>query len=122
MIDFSPAYKEGLIVHCRTEEDSLALFREAKYEFRDITHNLNMYTEDYLRSFHKRRADLAAYRFSMVGNNQLHVSRASINWYRSEPAYESCKIIEYCNSVVDYGVDFDEEINISFLFGGDLDA
>lgn len=122
MIDFSPTYKEGLIVHCRTEEDSLALFREAKCEFRDITHNLGVYTEDFLRSFHHRKADLAAYRFSIVGNNQLHVSRAAINWYRSQSEYKSYKITEYCNNLVDYGTEFDDQIDISLLFGGELDA
>lgn len=124
MIDFSPAYKEGLILHCRTEEDSLALFREAKCEFRDITHNLGMYTEDFLRSLHQRKADLAAYRFSMVGNNQLHVSRASINWYREQACYKDYTFIEYSqDAIVSYDDVFDEKIDIlSLLEGGEIHA
>lgn len=122
MIDFSPAYNEGLIVHCRTEEESLALFLEAKQEFRDIPSNLRLYNKDFIIGLHKSRRDRVAYRFSAIGDDLMHVSRSSIDWYREQPRYKSCKIIEYCNEIVDYGTISDDQIDISYLLGGDVSA
>lgn len=122
MIDFSPVYTTGLIVHCKTLEDSIALFEEVRYAFPGPISNIERYDELSLERFHKRKKDKASYHFHAIGG-VIEVNRASIDWYRTEPEFSEFKIIEYNTELVDYGIDFDDQIDIlSLLEGGEAHA
>lgn len=122
MIDFSPVYTTGLIVHCKTLEDSIALFEEVRGAFPGPIFNIERYDELSLERFHERKKDKASYRFHAIGR-VIEVNRASIDWYRVEPAFSEFQIIEYNTELVDYGIDFDDQIDIlSLLEGGEAHA
>lgn len=122
MIDFSPVYTTGLIVHCKTLEDSIALFEDVRGAFPGPISNIERFDELSLERFHERKKDKASYRFHAIGG-VIEVNRASIDWYRAEPAFSEFQIIEYNTELVDYGIDFDDQIDIlSLLEGGEAHA
>ena len=122
MIDFSPAYNEGLIVHCRTEEESMTFREEAFREFGEAAKTGALMDEKGIKSLHRRKGDKAAYRLRMCGD-VLICNTADIDWYRKEENFKSYKIIEYCNEIVDYGTISDDQIDIlSLLEGGETHA
>lgn len=122
MIDFSPVYTTGLIVHCKTLEDSIALFEEVRSAFAGYPSNLNSYAPYFLSEFHKAHGDKVAYRLYITGTSLL-VRRDNINWYKERCPYKDCVFVEY-TKVQTAPLDdvFDEVDILSLLEGGETHA
>lgn len=122
MIDFSPVYTAGLIVHCKTLEDSIALFEEVRSAFAGYHSNLNSYAPYFLSELHEAHGDKVAYRL-YITNNTLIVRRDNINWYKERSPYKDCVFVEY-TKVQTAPLDdvFDEVDILSLLEGGETHA
>lgn len=122
MIDFSPVYTTGLIVHCKTLEDSIALFEEVRLAFLGHHSNLNSYAPYFLSELHEAHRDTVAYRLYITGTS-LTVRRDNINWYKEQFRFKDCVFVEY-TKVQTAPLDdvFDEVDILSLLEGGETNA
>lgn len=122
MIDFSPVYTTGLIVNCKTLEDSIALFEEVKSAFAGYTSNLNSYAPYFLSELHKEHRDAVGYRLYIMGTT-LIVRRDNINWYKERSQYKDCVFVEYTKAQIAPLDDVFDEVDIlSLLEGGETHA
>lgn len=124
MIDFAPVFTTGLIVHCKTLEESRSFIKEVKEVLGKGVSNLNGLDNDYLRLFHVRKGSEAAYRLSMGYDGGIRIHHSRLSWYREQARYKDYTFIEYSqDTIVSYDDVFEEEIDIlSLLEGGEIHA
>lgn len=120
MIDFAPVFTTGLIVRCKTLEESLSFIEEVRCVLGKGVSNLNGLDNDYLKRFHVRKGSEAAYRISLGYDGDIRIHHSRLSWYRKQACYKDYTFIEYSqDTIVSYDDVFDEEIDISYLFGGE---
>lgn len=120
MIDFAPVFTTGLIVHCKTLEESRSFIQEAKEVLGSEVSRLNVFNNDYLKRLHVRKGSEAAYRISLDYDGYIRVYHSSFSWYREQARYKDYTFIEYSqDTMASYDDVFEEEIDISLLFGGE---
>lgn len=122
MIDFSPVYTTGLIVNCKTLEDSIALFEDLLAEFPKYHRNFSAFTPSLLNDFHERKMDSAAYRLRMTEGG-LIVRKDRIDWYRAQSHFKDYVFVEYSWAhIAPLDDSFDEVDILSLLEGGETHA
>lgn len=120
MIDFAPVFTTGLIVHCKTLEESRSFIEEVEEVLGSGVSGLSGLDDDYLRLFSIRKGSETAYRICIGYDGNIKIYHSRISWYREQSCYKEYTFVEYDQSPATHCDDiFDEEIDISLLFGGE---
>lgn len=93
MIDFSPVYTSGLVVTCRTEEESAAFWAEVKDALPD---KKEFFFDCDFRGLHNSYEDhQVAYYLRMRGDRDLRTKWCNTDYYICHRPYDQSEFVDY---------------------------
>ena len=98
MIDFSPVYQNGLVVKCRTEEESAAFWEEVQDKFReyDIEDGSDWMGKTWhIHCRHRYYADCCVSYYLIVDNSEFSISWCDEEYYRDNEPYNRGEFMDY---------------------------
>ena len=121
MIDFSPVYKNGLVVKCRTEEESAAFWAEAKDAFPS---KKSYFFNCSYKSLHSTYKDHVAYYLRMCSDGDFRTEWCNMDYYIEYRPYNQSEFVDYGSCVCessDLGeISSEIEIDVELLFSNEV--
>lgn len=121
MIDFASVHNDGLVVRCRTVDDSIAFWEEVKEVF---PYSKSVFFERSHRVWHDTYGDRVAYYLRIEDDGLLRTEWCYEEYYRTHRPYCQSEFVDY--SVGNYPrsdlgeLEVEAAVDVSLLFSSEV--